>query len=609
METFNRRAIIESVERFPQSPGIYIMKDARDIPLYIGKAVHLKNRVRSYFSDAHEDRPHIPVMLERLHHIEWIATDNETEALILEAYLIRANKPRFNIDLKDDTHYPYLKITINEHFPRLLIVRKVEHDNARYFGPYTDARAMRNLVHYARRIFKIRDCKRLLPLNKPTRPCVNFSIGRCSGACAAMISEEEYRRSIELLIRFLKGRRKECIRELRIRMQQASDAQRFEDAGILRDQIRLIEDASNMQKVDLATPDIDCDVWGIYKGDCSMCLAVLHFREGLLLSVRHFIIGLQAWDIAQPDRETALLQYYLDPQTEAPPELCIPGAEGFDPLLIEQWFFKQFGTVIRVLVPQKGAKRQLVEMAIKNARLYLMQKLPAATVEDVGDLQRLLQLPAFPHVIEAFDISNIGAAFSVAGMVRFKDGVPDKSNYRRYKIKTVEGQNDFAMMMEAVSRRLARLSKEEKSFPDCLLIDGGKGQMHAAMEALRQFSDPPMVISLAKKEELLHSPYVKEPIALSAVHPVRKLVQRIRDEVHRYALSYHRHLRGRQFKATLLSSIPGIGPKKSLSLLRAFGSISGLRAASDEAIADVEGFSLHAAQKLREQLTTMKPAQ
>jgi excinuclease ABC subunit C len=546
-------------------------------------------------------------MLERLHHIEWIATNNETEALILEANLIRKYKPRFNIDLKDDKHYPYLKITVNEPFPRLLVVRKVEQDNARYFGPYTDARAMRNLIDFARRIFKIRDCKRILPLSKPVRPCVNYSIGRCSGACAGMILEEEYRHSIDLLIQFLKGRRKECIREVHDKMQQASEAMRFEEAATLRDQIRLIEDASNLQKVDLATPDIDCDVLGIYKGDRTMCLAVLHFREGLLLSVRHFIIGLQSWEIARPDREIALLQYYMEPQTEAPPELCIPGDEGFDPSLIEQWFCQQQGVEIRVTVPQKGVKRQLVDMAIKNARLFLMQKIPINTLEDVQDLQKLLLLPRFPRTIEAFDISNIGAAFSVAGMVQFRDGAPDKSNYRRYKIKTVEGQNDFAMMMEVITRRLTRLSKEGKPFPDCLLIDGGLGQMHAAMEALRLFSDPPMVIALAKKEELLYSPYSNMPVALPAIHPVRKLVQRIRDEVHRWAIAYHRHLRGRQFKATLLSSLPGIGPKKSLALLRAFGSVSGIKAATDEAIAEVEGFSLNAARRLHEQIREKEP--
>jgi excinuclease ABC subunit C len=596
------QSLLDSLERFPQSPGVYLMKDARDFPIYIGKAVNLKNRVRSYFSDTHEDRPHIPVMLQRLHHIEWIATNNESEALILEANLIRKHKPRFNIDLKDDKHYPYLKITVNENFPRLLIVRKIENDGSRYFGPYIDARAMRNIVGYARRIFKIRDCKKDLPLKTPQRPCVNFSIGRCSGACAGKISMEQYRENVNLLIQFLRGYRKECVREMQQRMEQASRELRFEDAAAIRDQIQLIVDASKLQKVDLNVPDINSDVFGIHKGDRSICLAILHFREGLLLSMRQFIISRQAWEIERSNHETVLMQYYMESQQEPPREIFIPDNEDINGSLMQQWFLTQYGKVTHVSVPVKGIKRQLVEMAEKNARLYLMQKLPLNSLEDLQDLQTLLKLPKFPHVIEAFDISNIGGAFSVAGMVQFKDGAPDKSNYRRFKIKTVEGQNDFAMMMEAVDRRLTRLHTEKKPFADCLLIDGGLGQLHAAMGPLKRFADPPMVIALAKKEEILLSPYCEGSVRLDATHPVRKLVERIRDEVHRWSIGYHRNVRGRQFKTTRLSSIPGIGPKKAIELLRAFGSISGLKEATADDIAKVKGFSAVAAQKLKDQL-------
>jgi excinuclease ABC subunit C len=597
LETSLRQRFIESIERFPQSPGIYIMKDARDVALYIGKANNLKSRVRSYFSDLHLDRPHINVMLDRLDHIEWIATTSEAEALILEANLIRKHTPRFNIDLKDDKHYPYIKITVNEQFPRMLVVRKVENDKARYFGPYTDVRAMRNLVTYARKIFKIRDCKKSLPLARPIRPCVNYSIGRCSGPCGGKISEEEYRVNIDILMNFLRGRRAECFRELKLRMNELSEALRFEEAGLVRDQIALIEDAGKFQKVDLATPDVDCDVFGLYKGDRHLCLSVLQIREGILLSSRQFIIGLHIWNIAESGRENVLLQFYSDNRQEIPREICVP-EEGFSPGLIEQWFSDQTGASVKVTVPQKGIKRRLSDMAIKNARLYLMQKIPVSGLDDVADLQTLLGLPKLPRVIEAFDISNIGGAFAVAGMVSFKDGSPDTSNYRRFKIKTVEGQNDFAMIMEAVSRRLARQNKEGKPFADCLLIDGGPGQLSAALSAIQQFPHAPEVIALAKKEELLYTPYKSGPIRLDATHPVRKLVQRIRDEVHRWALAYHRQLRGRQFKATLLSSIPGIGPKKALALLRAFGSVGSVKEASAETIAKVEGFSLSAAQKL-----------
>jgi excinuclease ABC subunit C len=594
--------IAESVERFPQNPGIYIMKDSADVPIYIGKAVNLKSRVMSYFSDSHVDRPYIPVMLERLHHIEWIATQTESEALITEANLIRKYKPRFNIDLKDDKHYPYLKITVKEHFPRLLVVRRIEQDGSLYFGPYTDMRAMHNIVNYAKKIFRIRDCNKILPLKKTARPCVNYSIGRCNGPCAGHISENDYGENIDMLIRFLKGRRKELLLELKQRMEIASDTLRFEEASVIRDRIRLVQDASNLQRADLADLDMDCDVVGVYKGDRSLCMAILHFREGLLMSVRQFIISLQTWQIDESNVETALVQYYRKSNTEPPAELFLPEIEGLETELMEQAILRQFNKTTSVKIPVKGVRRALVEMAIKNARLYLMQKLPVNNMDDLQELQNLLHLPKFPRVIEAFDISNIGGAFSVAGMVQFRGGIPDKSNYRRYKIKTIEGQDDFAMLMEAVTRRLERRLKEGKPFADCLLIDGGKGQLHSVMEALRGFTDPPTVFSLAKKEELLFSPYCDDPITLDSTHPVRKLAERIRDEVHRFAIAYHRNIRGRQFKTTLLDSIPGIGPKKALVLLRAFGSVSGIRAATDKDIAKLEGFSLNAARSLHEKL-------
>jgi excinuclease ABC subunit C len=597
--------IADSVNLFPETPGVYIMKNAQGVPLYIGKAINLKNRVRSYFADAHEDRPHIAVMLKKLDTVEWIATTTEAEALILEANLIRKHKPQFNIDLKDDKHYPYLKITIQEPFPRLLVVRKVENDNARYFGPYTDVRAMRSCINYARRIFKIRDCKRVLPAAKPQRPCVNYAIGRCCGACAQKINQTTYRESITLLIQFLMGYRKECLHVLEQQMETASNALQFEEAAHIRDQIKLLHDASRLQKVDLTTTDINCDVFGVYKGDRSLCLAVLHFREGLLLSMRRFLLDIQFWQFDAGAHDDVVLQFYNNSQQPIPPEICIPSNEGFDAGLIEQWFLQQYNKKIRVTLPQKGIKQQLVAMAEKNARLYLMQKNPVYGNEDTAELMTLLKLPRLPEVIEAFDISNIGSAFSVAGMVHFKNGLPDKSNFRRYKIKTVEGQNDFAMMMEVVLRRLTRLEKEKKSFADCLLIDGGPGQLHAAMNVVQKFNNPPMVISLAKKEELLYSPYCEEPIRLPPTHPVRKLVERIRDEVHRWAITYHRQLRGRQFTTTRLSSIPGIGSKKSLELLRAFGSVSGIRQASPEEIAKVKGFSILSAKKLLEDLAQM----
>jgi excinuclease ABC subunit C len=585
----SRKALLESVERFPESPGVYIMKDAAGEVLYIGKALNLKSRVKSYFLDAHEDRPHIPFMLARLRSIDWIATHNETEALILEANLIRKHRPKFNIDLKDDKHYPYLKITVNEPFPRLLVVRRVESDGARYFGPYTDARAMRRLVQFAKRIFRIRDCNKALPLKKPARPCVNWGIGRCSGACAGKISQEEYRANVDMVIRFFSGKRKDLIRELQEKMDAASGRMLFEAAAGIRDQIQLIRDASKLQQVDFAEPDLDCDVFGIYKGDRSMCLAALHVREGLLLSARSFAFDRAAWEASKAGVETLVLQFYLDAGQVPPPEVLIHEAAGADPQLVQKAFAAQFGAQVRVSVPQKGHKADLAAMAVKNARLYLMQKLPPSALDDLTDLQAILCLPRFPHVIEAFDISNLGETNAVAGMVRFKDGQPDKSGYRRYKIKTVSGQDDFAMIMEVVTRRINRQKEEGQRFADLYLIDGGLGQLHAAMQPLAAVANPPMIVSLAKQEEIVHSPYCKEPVRLASTHPVRKFLERVRDEAHRFAITFHRTIRGHRIGASVLQSMPGMGKKRVVELLRHFGSLKRVKEAGIEEIAAVKG--------------------
>ncbi len=598
--------ILDSLDRFPESPGVYLMKDASGEPLYIGKAVNLKSRVKSYFLDRHEDRPHIPVMLARLHHIDWIATRSETEALILEANLIRKHRPKFNIDLKDDSHYPYLKITASEPFPRLLVVRRVESDGARYFGPYTDVRAMRQIVHFAKRIFKIRDCNRDLPLKKPARPCVNFGIGRCSGACAAKVSQEEYRGNVDMLVSFLQGRRRDIVRDLEARMELDAAEMRFEEAAFIRDQVRLINDASRLQKVDLASPDTDCDVFGIYKGDRTLCLAVLRVREGLLMSARRFAFDKASWEASGAGMETLLLQFYLDTGDNPPQEVIVSQEAGIDPVLAASAFETQFGASVSVVVPQKGAKRELADLAIKNARLYLMQKLPPNALDDLSELQSLLQLPKFPHVVEAFDISNLGETNAVAGMVRFVDGSADKSGYRRYKIKSVTGQNDFAMMMEVVTRRLSRQKEEGKQFADLYLIDGGLGQLHAAMEALSRFDNPPMVISLAKKEELIHSPFCGEPVRLLSTHPVRRFLERIRDEVHRFAITYHRTLRGHRLGVSALQSIPGMGKKRVVELLRHFGSLARVRQASVEEIAGVKGIPRKLAGEIKDFLEKLQ---
>ncbi len=596
------QTIFDQLNRFPESPGVYIMKDESDKVLYIGKAINLRNRVRSYFFDSHEDRAHIPVMLQKLDHIDWIATNNETEALILEANLIRTHQPNYNVKLRDDSHFPYLKVTVNEPFPRLLVVRKVEKDNARYFGPYTDVRSMRRLAAFAKKIFRLRDCSKQLPLAKHVRPCINYSMKRCSGPCDGKISEEAYRNNVSDLIRFLSGKRNDLIRDLTGSMEKASEEYRFEDAAVLRDQIQLIKDASRLQQVDLKLADTDCDVFGIAEGDRTISLAVLHFRDGLLISSRNYLFKRSTWEFSNTNHDNILLQFYQDQQDNPPPEILLPENGGFEQEILQNWFNQQFASKTNLLIPQKGTKKILVGMAEKNASLYMAQKAPVSAIDDIIDLQKVLCLPKTPEVIEAFDISNLGESFTVAGMVQFKDGMPNKSGYRRYKIRTVDGQNDFAMMMEVVSRRLRRLQEENKPFPDLLLIDGGPGQLSSALDAIRQFQNPPLVASLAKREEILYSPCVSEPIRLPPTHPARRLVERIRDEVHRYAVTYHRKIRGKQFGRSVLEDVEGIGKKTAQNLLQRFGSLERLKNATVEEIAEINGFSEKKARKLKETL-------
>jgi len=578
------------------------MKDASSRYLYIGKAANLKSRVKSYFLDKHTDRLQIPYMLNKIASIEWIATNNETEALILEANLVKKHHPPYNLDLKDDKHYPYLKVTVDEPFPRLIVVRRVQDDGAKYFGPFTEAGTMRRVMDHAKKIFRIRNCKRRLPHSKATRPCINYSIYRCSGPCAENISPEGYRQNVSMLIQFLKGKRSSIINLLKERMVEASEHLEYEKAASLRDQINLIQRASKMQRVDLKTPQTDFDVFGIDVKSRSVCLCILLFRQGLLLSRRHFILSRELWDASTTDRETLILQYYRNALGDPPDEIVLPPQTGFNKSLLESWFIQQYGKKVRTIIPKKGVKKDLISLAEKNARLYLIQKAPKDAESDIRELAEIVKLPRIPVTIEAFDISNLGEKYAVAGMVHFANGAPVKSNYRRFKIKTVEGQNDFAMLLEAVNRRLTRLHNEQKEFPDLLLIDGGKGQLSAAAKPLSAFPGPPMIISLAKKEETIFSPYSNKPIHLPQTHPVRKLLERIRDEAHRWVISYHRTIRGRPFKKSILENIAGVGQKRAGALLREFGSIQRIKTASAYEVAKINGFSLSLAKKILKEL-------
>lgn len=602
----NSSRLLYSTAHFPKSPGVYIMKDREGCFLYIGKAIDLRSRVRSYFLDKHKERYQIPYLLKRVTTIDWIATNTETEALILEANLIQKHKPTYNADLKDDKHFPYLKVTVKEPFPRLVVVRKILDDGSKYFGPFTDAGAMRRNMDFAKKIFKIRNCKRKLPLKRPVRPCINYSINNCTAPCAGKISQEKYAQNVSMLLKFLKGQSTEVITLLEKQMNQASQLLDYETAASVRDQISLIKKASNTQRVDMKTPKIDFDVFGLHRAHQNICLCILTFKQGLLLSKRHYIFKQVIWETSFTDHETLLLHFYQNSLSEIPREIILPSGEGFDKALLESWFAKQFEKKVFVTLPEKGQKKALVALAEKNALLYLTQKSPSLSEATLKELAKIMALPKQPETIEAFDISNIGDKYCVAGMVHFRNGAPVKSKYRRFKIKTVSGQNDFAMMVEVVSRRLERLRNESQGFPDLLLIDGGPGQLSSAKKPLSAYSDPPMIMSIAKKEETFYSPYTKEPVSLAENHPVRKLIEKIRNESHRFAISYHKKIRGKPFRSSSLEHVPGIGKIKARTLLRHFGSIKRIRESSMEDIARVKGFSMKSAKIFYEQLNKAK---
>jgi excinuclease ABC subunit C len=474
----------EIIKNLPENTGVYIMKNAENNILYIGKAINIKSRVKSYFTKQEKERFQIPHLIAKVQNVEFIVCESETEALILEADLVRRHKPPYNILLKDDKYYPYVKITKKtEKFGRIIITRRVSKDKDIYFGPFTDTTLLRFVVISLRKILKIRSCN--TKSVKVGSPCINFAMKLCNAPCNQKIDEKEYADLIEHAIKFFSGRHKDIILQLKSNMAELSSNLEFEKAAQVRDMINSIKE------------------------------------------------------------------------------------------LMEKKYQKRRPTLKFTNNPQNTLK----------------------------ELAEICNLPKIPSSIEAFDISNTGDKFCVAGMVNFTDGRPNKSNYRRFKIKTVVGQNDFAMLAEAIIRRLNQVSEEKKPFPDLFLIDGGKGQLSSAQKALSQFENPPMLISIAEKEELIISPYCDNPeIRLAQNHPVRRLVQIIRDEVHRFAVSYHRKIRGRQFNTTILQDIKGIGPQKAQLLLKTFGSVREISKKSLEDLSKIKGISKKDAENILEEV-------
>ena len=605
------KATPELWQSLPNVPGVYLMKASDGTVIYVGKAVRLRTRVRSYFGDksAHALTSQ---MIRYVTEIDYIVTETEVEALILENNLIKAHQPRYNVKLKDDKRYPYLRVTTNEPFPRIHITRKAENDGTRYFGPFVHVRSTRQVVKQLTKFFPIRTCT--LPLTETEnkyRVCLDYHIGRCPGPCADKISVAAYDEIVRKVCQFLSGNTDAVVKELTEQMEAAAEALDFETAAKYRDTLKDVQQAITTQNMDSVSA-ADEDVIGIAARTDIACVQLLRVRDGKLLEREHYYLN----DADPESLATALSafisQYYQNavfvPKTVVLP-MPIASVE-----LIENWLSEKRGSRVGIHVPRAGRLRKLQTLASKNAEILLTQReqnvVYSSGVEPaLVELQELLDLKHPLRRIEAYDISNLGDRFAVGSMVVLEDGKPASSEYRRFKIRSVEGQNDFAMMQEVITRRFRRAIADDEKFnklPDLMLIDGGKGQLGAAQAAMKAFAtsglpDIPM-IALAKRIEEIFVPGKTEPIVLREDNPTLHMIQRLRDEAHRFAITYHRQLRQKSLSVSVLDEIPNVGPRRKQALLQHFGSIEAIREASLDGLLSVKGIPRSVAENIRKHL-------
>lgn len=595
----------EEVAGLPRSPGVYLFKDRQGKVLYVGKAVRLRDRVRSYFSVSHSNSfwaEMVGGLLTLARQLDYVVVTNEREALVLEASLIQLHRPAFNVRFNDDKRYPYLKLT-NHRFPRVMLARRIRDDGAQYFGPFTDMK-VKSTIKLVRALFGIRDCKKL-----PDKACLNYHIGMCSAPCVRATDEQDYQASIHLTAEFLKGRNTMARQTMRELMEQAAAQQHFEKAADIRDHLSRLELLQEGQAaVLISTERADVVDLELDQGQ----VLVLHVRESRLLGQSQF----QLMRTRGLEREAVLAQFLVQfySGNEIPGLILVP-FEPKDDATIRQWLDEQHGSRVQLLIPQRGEKRRLQELARENLAELTEHRQPPELYLDVTDrdlagilkdLQHRLSLPTYPEVIEGFDVSTLQGQFTVGARVTFVGALPDKSRYRRYRMRSLRGQDDYASMKEMLGRRFSRYNEtlDPQELPDWLLIDGGKGQLSAAAEAL-QLLDIPIgkqlqLLSLAKKEELIHIHGHGKPMDLDRRDPGLRLLQRVRDESHRFGLGYHRLLRSKALKGSRLEGIEGIGSTRAAALLQAFGSLEGVRKASLENIASLPGWGPTSARKVKE---------
>ncbi|MDP9201299.1 MAG: excinuclease ABC subunit UvrC [Gemmatimonadota bacterium] len=599
-------AIAAKLPHLPEGPGVYMWKGRDGTTLYIGKAKRLRSRVRSYFSNDQLESVKTRHLVGLVADLETIVVPSEAHALILEANLIKEYRPRFNIALRDDKSYPYIKVTVQEPFPRVFVTRRVEDDGASYFGPYTDVGAMRRALNVVKRIFTVRSCNYDMPAQMPERPCLDYYIKRCKAPCILAQSQHEYRGMIDEVLLFLSGRPDEVVRRVKERMDLASEQLDFERAAELRDVLHHLEQMEEPTVV-LEVEGGDRDVIGYARDGDDACVTVLRIRGGKLLSrEQRFLENIDGEEDA--DVMTMFMAGSYVGMQEKARQVLLP-FDFPDRELIEQSLPDS-----KIQIPQRGPRRDLIALAEQNAR-HLLEELKLSSMEaeeragdPVYELGRELGLQRLPRSLVCFDISTTQGTDTVGSCVWFENGRPKRGEYRKFKVKTVEGSDDFASMQEVVRRYFERRIRDEKPLPDLILIDGGKGQLGAAHAAMAEvgLTDRPL-ISLAKREEEIFMWGREESLKLSRRSPALRLLQQARDEAHRFAVTYNRKRRTMRTVTSELLKVAGIGPVKRRRLLQEFGSVQGVREAGEEAIARLPGFNAERARKLLESLATTSP--
>jgi excinuclease ABC subunit C len=602
------------IAALPAQPGVYIFRGAKGEVLYVGKARRLDQRVRSHFAAPEQIGVRQVSLVGRVKDVDYIAAESETDALLLEATLVREKQPPYNIRLKDDKRYPYVRVSWQEPFPRVTLVRRVEKDGGRYFGPYTEVKALRALLRQIQTIFPIRTCSDIDAHIAAHKECLEFHIGRCTGPCIAMQTREDYRAMVDQFCDFLAGKREHVVERLRELQRNAAERREYERAGRHRDQIQRLESILARQRmVDVGQRPLDVVGWA--RGGDETCVALLQIRERRVLA--RDVRWLKGTRDATPEEILrAFVTLYYAGSASVPATIITETADG-ERELLEDFLSRRAEAPVRIRPPRGSSEQALVRMARRNAAFLLGKEkgegargLEGAAGEEMLDLQRQLGLSSLPRRVRCFDVSNLFGTHVVASMVTFLDGAPYKSEYRRYRIRAVAGQDDFAAMAEAVGRHAARVAEGELAAADLVLIDGGVGQLESARRAAAGTPlESSAFVALAKRLEEIVIPGRREPLRLSRRAPALKLLMRVRDEAHRFAVGYHRTLRGRAARASALDTIPGLGPKRRALLLERFGSIARMKREPIETIASVPGIGRRMAERILETVGTKGEAE